>query len=291
MVIHNTTVLRTVPTARPTRGAAEARKIRTGAPAAKPRIQSLARADAILSAVAGAPDGTARLQDLSRALELNRTTVFNLAESLVALGFLIKDRSTNRYRLGLRNIELGRAVTRRSDMLARCRPALVRICHQTGETVNLAVPHLSSALIIESYEGRHGVRATAYAGTRSAYHSSACGKALLAKLAPAVRRQIYEIAGLKRLTQRTITDIEALERDLQTVGRKGYAVEIEENEVGAFCVAMSLADPFGEPLAAISVAGVTQRMAPDTIARFAALLKEEMPRLEELLIGDPEAGR
>jgi DNA-binding IclR family transcriptional regulator len=259
--------------------------------ASKPRIQSLARADAILSAVAGAPDGICRLQDLSRALALNRTTVFNLAESLVILGFLRKDPRSSSYSLGLRNVELGRAVTRGRDLLTLCRPALVRICHQTGETVNLAVPHLSSALIIESYEGRHGVRATAYAGTRSAYHSSACGKALLVRLAPEVRRQIYQIAGLTRLTERTITEVAALERDLELVERRGYAVEIEENEIGAFCVATALSNPFGEPLAAISIAGVTQRRQADTIARFAGLLKDEIPRLEARLAGALDGDR
>ena len=249
----------------------------------KPRIQALARADAILSIVLASKTGTARLHELSEGLGLNRTTVFNLAESLVVLGFLAKDEAG--YRLGLRNIELGRSAARRGDLLAKCRPALVRICHTTGETVNLAVPYLSNAIILESYESRHGVRATSYAGTRAAYHSTACGKALLAKFGPEVRRQIYENAGLPAATAHTITDPERLEASLGDIARRGYAIEVEENELGAFCIARAISNSFGEALASISVASVTQRMNDETVGRFAAVLEQEVAKLEAQLIG------
>jgi Transcriptional regulator len=43
------------------------------------RIQSLARANGILEVVAAAPKGSASLTEVSQALGLNKTTVFNLA--------------------------------------------------------------------------------------------------------------------------------------------------------------------------------------------------------------------
>ena len=60
------------------------------------RIQSLARANGILEAVAAAPKGSASLTEISQALGLNKTTVFNLAASLVALGFLERGRGPGR---------------------------------------------------------------------------------------------------------------------------------------------------------------------------------------------------
>jgi IclR family acetate operon transcriptional repressor len=252
-----------------------------------PRIQSLARADAILTEVAAAPTGALRLSELSQRLELNRTTVFNLAESLVMLGFLAKDESG--YCLGLRNIELGRAATRRIDLLPILRPVLMRICHETGETVNLAMPYLTDAMIVESYESRHGVRATAYAGTRAPYHATACGKALLTRFSPEIRAQVYAFAGLPAVTARTITDRNKLEADLAGIERRGYALEVEESELGAFCVAMAIVNSFGEALVSISVASVTQRMSDETIAGFAAVLEKESRELERALRGQPAA--
>lgn len=252
-----------------------------------PRIQSLGRADAILTEVAKSATGVLRLSELSQRLGLNRTTVFNLAESLVMLGFLAKDESG--YCLGFRNIELGRAAARRIDLLPVLRPVLMRICHETGETVNLAMPYLTEAMIVESYESRHGVRATAYAGTRAPYHATACGKALLARFSPETREQIYAFAGLPPVTARTITERRKLEADLAGIERKGYALEVEESELGAFCVAVAIVNSFGEALASISVASVTQRMSAETIAGFAAVLEKEARELERALRGQPAA--
>ena len=154
------------------------------------RIQSLARANGILEAVAAAPKGSASLTEISKALGLNKTTVFNLAASLVALGFLERGRDSTSYRLGLRNLELGSVVRARLDISDIARPALLKICAATGETANLALPNISAAIIIDSFEGRHALRSTSYAGAPSPYHSSACGKAILAHFPPAMRKAI-----------------------------------------------------------------------------------------------------
>ena len=91
--------------------------------ARKPRIQSLARADAILSAVM-AHEGPASLSTLSEALQLNKTTVFNLAESLVMLGFLQRATRGKGYQLGLRCLELGRQIAKKLPILEISRPSL-----------------------------------------------------------------------------------------------------------------------------------------------------------------------
>ena len=95
------------------------------------RIQSLARANGILEAVAAAPRGSASLTEISQALGLNKTTVFNLAASLVALGFLERGGDQAGYRLGMRNLELGSVVRRRLDISDIARPALLKICAAT----------------------------------------------------------------------------------------------------------------------------------------------------------------
>jgi len=249
----------------------------------QPRIQSLARANDILDVVLKARTGTARLAEISAALNLNKTTVFNLAESLVTLGFLTRATDQRGYRLGLRNLELGRAVARRNSIIELCRPALMRLCRETMETVNLAVPYLTHAMILESYEGSHGVRPTSYAGTSAPYHATACGKALLACMAPSVREEIYRASGLPALTPNTITDRAQLEADLAEARQRGYAVESEECETGASCVAMAVRDSFDEVCAAISVAGFAQRMTPASVELIVAQLSAEVAGIEQQL--------
>lgn len=259
---------------------ANALEQKTGkSPSAEPRIQSLARASAILDVVLAAGDEPARLSQISAELGLNRTTVFNLAESLVLLGFLDRAHERGGYVLGLRNLQLGQAVARQLDVTEIARPSLLKLCRDTGETVNFALPYINSAMIVESYEGSHGVRPTSYAGTIAPYHATACGKALLALMEQSTRAQIYEQVGLPALTPSTITDAGTLEANIAEVIARGYALEREETEIGASCIAMAIRGPFGQPLAAISIAGLTQRMTEGALDSAQALLKAEVAKI------------
>jgi DNA-binding IclR family transcriptional regulator len=238
-----------------------------------PRIQSLARADAILQAVM-THAGPISLAALSEALQLNKTTVFNLAESLVVLGFLERSLQPRGYRLGLRCLELGRHVTKTLPILEISRPLLRELCQTTRETVNLAVPYLNEAIILEALQSQQAVRATAYAGARSHYHSSSCGKAMLAWFGEEQRRWIYESVGMPRMTEHTLCEAQALEAELEDVRRVGYALDRQENEIGAYCVGMPVFGPFNEVVGAISVSGVMERMTPDFVEEIVSLLKQ-----------------
>jgi IclR family acetate operon transcriptional repressor len=246
------------------------------------RIQSLARADSILSAVM-ANEKPITLGALSEAIQLNKTTVFNLAESLVVLGFLNRTKHPKGYELGLRCLELGRHVKKSLPVLEVSRPYLRELCQITRETVNLAVPYLQDALILEALQSQQAVRAIAYAGTLTHYHSSACGKALLAYFPEEQRHWLYSKVGLARMTEHTICDASMLETQLEEVRRTGVAYDRQENEVGAFCIGMAIFGPFDEVVGSISVSGVTGRMVPDFIDEIIAALRRSTAEIGKAL--------
>lgn len=230
-----------------------------------------------------AHDGPTPLSVLSDTLKLNKTTVFNLAESLTVLGYLQRTKNPRGYRLGLRCLELGRHVSDNLPILEISRPALRALCLSTKEMVNLAVPYLREAILVEVLQSPQGVRATAHAGAPSGYHSSACGKALLAHLPEERRNWIYKNLGLKKITEFTITDKRVLEAQLAKIREDGFATEEQENELGASCVAVPIFGPFDEVVAAISITGVVHRMTPDRIAEIVKDLKAHAERISEKL--------
>jgi IclR family acetate operon transcriptional repressor len=239
-------------------------------------VQSVGRAAALLDALA---EGSgAGLRDLAAAAGLAKPTAHNLLGALVECGLAEHDAARGAYRLGLRHLVLGRAVERGLDVVGLARPALPRLCAETGETVNLAVPRPTDALIVESLEGaRHGVRVASYAGMAAAYHSTACGRALLAHRPEAERRALYALLGLlARVTARTEVEPARLEAPLVECRRRGWAVEREENEPGACCVAAPLLAPDGAAVAAVSVAGPVGRMDEAAATRLGALLGEAL---------------
>lgn len=257
-------------------------KVETRPEAETPRIQSLARADSILEA-AMHHDGAIPLSELTEQLGLNKTTVFNLAESLVVLGFLSRSTSPKGYKLGLRCLELGRKVAKDLPILQISRPALRELCQVTGETVNLAVPYLQEAILVEALQSRQAVRATAYAGARSDYHSSACGKALLANFSEERRNWFFKHVKLVKHTEYTITDRALLKKQFEGVRKNGFAAEQQENELGASCVAVPIFGPFEEVAASISVTGVIHRMTDAKVKDVVDRLKTHASEISEKL--------
>lgn len=236
---------------------------------AKPRIQSLARASAIIDVIASGDMEGVALGDICQKTQLNKTTAFNLISSLVVLRFIDQDKDSKHYRLGLRNLELGRLVQHRLHIPGIARPILFDLCRKTNETVSLALPDHLDLLVIDSLSGSNYLQATAYAGSRSLYHCTALGKAVLAQRNEAMRQAIYLNAGLPQLTPHTITNIDSLEAQLPHIRAQGYALDAEENEVGINCIATTVLDGFGEVAAAISVTGPSNRWNAETIAHHA----------------------
>jgi DNA-binding IclR family transcriptional regulator len=248
----------------------------------QPRIQSLGRADAILSAVMR-HEGPIALAALSEAVALNKTTVFNLAESLWELGFLERTTQPKGYRLGLRCLELGRHVAKTLPILEISHPFLRELCVATRETVNLALPYFREGIIIEALQSQQAVRATAYAGARTHYHSSACGKAMLAYFPEEQRRWIYKSVGLPRMTEFTICEPGVMEAELAGVRERGFATDRQENEIGAYCVGMPVFGPFDQIVASISVSGVINRMTPDLVTEIVGLLRDSTGQITQTL--------
>jgi IclR family acetate operon transcriptional repressor len=222
------------------------------------RIQSIGRAKAILDVLADS-GGWVRLRDIAGRTGLVKATVFNLVGALVDVGLVEHDPNQGAYRLGLQALVYGRAVERRLDIVTLMRPHLVRLCADTLETVNLALPGPLDAVIVESLEGSRTLRVTSYAGTRASYHATACGRALLAFQPEAERRHVLALAPLVALTPNTTTDIAALEAILAACRRDGYVCEVEENEIGGACVAAPVMRD-GKAAAAVSIAGPAFRM-------------------------------
>ncbi len=233
-----------------------------------PRIQALARASAIIDVIAAGGEEGVGLSEISKATALNKTTAFKLLATLVTLRFIDQDRHSRRYRLGLRNIELGRIVQDHLHIPHLARPILTELCRKTNETVNLGLPDLLNLMVIDSFQGSQILHATTYAGWRFQYHCTALGKAFMAQGDASMRQTIYDSCGLPKKTTKTITDIDSLEAQLNRCQVQGYAVDLEENEIGVNGIGTSIIDGLGEVAAAISVAGPSIRLTEDVIKQI-----------------------
>jgi DNA-binding IclR family transcriptional regulator len=237
-----------------------------------PRIQALARASAIIDVIAAGAEEGVGLSEISKATALNKTTAFNLLGSLVTLRFLEQDRHSRRYRLGMRNLELGRIVQQRLHISHLARPILADLCKKTSETVNLGLPELYDLLVIDSFHGSRILHDTTYSGWRYMYHCTALGKAFMAQWDPSTREIVYNTCGLPQQTPHTITDRDVLEAQLARFRAQGYALDMEENQLGVHGIASPIVDGLGEVAAAISVSGPSHRLTAQAMEHVSAAI-------------------
>ena len=243
-------------------------------PRRKAKIQSLLRADAILAAIASAPDGRIKLSELSAKLGLHKNTAFSLLETLRALGYVDQVQS-RQYRLGHRFFELARLSEADVDIVQQARPIMLRMVALANESSSLGVPATNRVLIISTIESSQGVRGARYSGRHSPYHASAIGKAILAFLPAAERDAVLAIGELERLTPKTLTSKQTLVRHLEEVARRGYALSLEEEELGANAVAVPLLSRMGEVVGALAIWGPAPRLTRDRLAGIGGRLMKE----------------
>jgi DNA-binding IclR family transcriptional regulator len=223
--------------------------------AMKVRIQSLARADAILEVLATGPRSGRRLRDIASTTRLAPSTVATLLNSLVGLEQVEKIASSGHYRLGRRLLRLGRIVERQVDLLELGRPGIIRLCQATGETVNLLVPSATTMVVAESLKGDVILKTTALKGTGMPMRGTASGKCLQAFSGAA--------AG----------------GDFNEIRRLGYATEEDEFQPGVIAIAAPILDGLGRMLGTLSIHGPSHRFTVRRAARLGSLLKQEARRI------------
>jgi IclR family acetate operon transcriptional repressor len=223
-------------------------------------------------------DRPVSLVTLAEVTALPKSSVFRYMATLEARGYVEKDPETGDFTLG---VALP-TQPRHFDLLtARARPVMELFRDRFGETVNLGVLDGDRILYLEIVESHQAMRFASRAGDRDYLHSTALGRAIAAQLPEADVRRILGAAGMPARTTRTITSADELVASLAEVRANGYAIDDEENEEGARCVAIAL--PGTRVPAGISVSAPSVRLSRDDAARVADALAEEATYLRRRL--------
>ena len=232
-------------------------------------VQSVERIFSLIEALAAHPAG-ASLQTLANATLLAKSTAHRLLSSLVALGYAVQDPDSGRYRLTLKMFELSSGIVNSMDIMSVAKVHLERLAQRTGEAVHLVLR--DGWDIIYIYKTESGpMRMASRVGLRSPLYCTGVGKAILACLPPQEADEIWRHSTPRKLTEKTITTQEELNRQLEQVRSQGYAVDDEENELGIRCVAVAIPGPGGRPETAFSISGLAPYMTGDRIRRIASL--------------------
>ncbi|WNV85853.1 IclR family transcriptional regulator [Umezawaea sp. Da 62-37] len=252
----------------------------TGAPSGAQSAGRVLQVLRLLATNGGATDYGCGLGDLVRVTGLAKPTVHRLLAALVATGFAERDPRTSRYRLGAEAQLVGALAARRTSVQRLARPLLADLAARTRETVLLTVRREHECLCLHREDGLGQIRTYVLAvGDTHPLGVNAGGLALLA-----AEDDEAVAASLDRDADWIATDYPLLDRArildmIAATRRQGWSFNDGRVCPGAWGVAMALPDGS----AAITVAGVEQRMRSDRRREIAGMLRAAVGELERLL--------
>jgi IclR family acetate operon transcriptional repressor len=247
-------------------------------------VQSVDRALSIIETLAEDDEGY-RLSDLAIRTGLSTSTVHRLLATLENRRFVQFDRSQSKWHVGARCFTVGATFARRRNFAAQAIPYLRKLRDLTRETANLAVVDDEFIVVLTRMESREIMRSLTKLGGRVAMVASGVGKAVLATYSDDDVSAIIHHHGMPRLTEKSIVRPGELFKELEKIRRQGYAVDDEEACMGLRCVAAVVYNDCAEPLAAISVSGMTGRLTDERLPQLGQTVREVAAELTVALGG------
>lgn len=224
--------------------------------------------------------------EVALAMGISKSKAHALLSSLSHVG-LLRRTQHGRYRVGWRVLSLNRVLAETTDFHRYARPVMERLGERCGEIVHLGVIDDGQVMYVDRIKGCHAVQIDLSAlGSRLWAHCSAVGKVLLAHLPDEALESVIDRHGLPALTQRTITDRDALEAQLGEIRYRGLAFEQGEAVDDVSCVAAPIVAPGPVVVAAISMTAPTYRfnqrraVYSQAIARAGAYVSQCLSRAE-----------
>ncbi|SMC96601.1 IclR family transcriptional regulator [Kibdelosporangium aridum] len=243
-------------------------------------IQSVDRALTVLQLLARY--GELGVTEIATKLKVHKSTAFRLVTTLESHDLVEQHTDRGKYRLGVGILQLAGATTAKLDLVQRAKPVSQRLAEIVGETVNITVLSGHEALYVDQVAGSAALQLHNWVGQRIPLHATSNGKVLLATVS-GPRFDELTTGPLKRFTDKTVTSREALRAQVDEARRRGYAVAVDELEVGLTAIAAPICGADGTVVGSISASGpgfrITADRIPDVAAKVVAAGRDVSRRL------------
>lgn len=253
----------------------------------KSGVQSLGRAFAILEEVAKNRDGIS-LAELSKAVGLHNSTTFHLVRTMVSLGYIRQLKDTKRYRIGRPIFALAANCLDEMEMVSLATPVLEDLSRDTGESSHFAVRMADNVVIIARTSGPGAFQLADRVGVIRPMHCTAIGKVMLSSLRSEQFERYLARADLSALTAKTITEPEALRREIDEVRASGLAFDDSEFDPEVRCCAVAVRDYTGQVVGAVGISGPIWRLTIQALQGRVKLIRDAARKLSSEF-GAPES--
>lgn len=232
-------------------------------------MQTVDRALDLIGYLANARDGLT-VADLSRLLQITRTTTYTVLNSLMNQGYVEQVQKTGRYMIGYRFFAIGSVYQYQFPFISIAKKYLNHLDPRFQVNISVLKPHMQLLILL--------ARESAFVPSinpiriRPAY-ACASGKMLLSYLSDRELDALLQNTEFHSFTSSTITSPDQLWQEINRIRQQGYAKETDEMILGRGCIAFPILDASQNAIAAISLSGKTEALESDN-ARLIGVLRD-----------------
>lgn len=238
-------------------------------------VTALARGLEVLRCFSRNP-GALGPTEVAQLAGLPKSTVTRLIYTLTRLDYLAYVQASGKYRLGPAMLSLNTMPSAQLDVREIARPLMQELAQATGAQVALAVRDQLSLLYLESFRGQCLVTLNLTVGSRIPLAVTAGGRAYLAGLASGQRAELLE--RLRSLDEHAWLAIEpGIKAAMKEYAETGCCSSMGDWVKQVNGIAAPLAASPGQPLMAVSIAGVAELYPAEK------MLAELRPRLLDMV--------
>lgn len=219
----------------------------------------LDRALRIIEYLAHHQEGSA-LKAMCDDLAIPMSSAHDLVTALVELD-IARPADQKTYVLGPRALVLALSVIDSVDLRQVARPFLLQLCERVNENTYLALRTGNTVTYADRYEAGQNVAVVMKLGGDRPLHGTSIGK-LFAALNPDLAARALGTDHLEQLTGYTITDRDALARELAAIRERGYSVSDGESVEGIIGLATPIYSATGAVTAAVHISAPRGRLSP-----------------------------
>ncbi|MBY5967100.1 IclR family transcriptional regulator [Halomonas denitrificans] len=200
------------------------------------------------------------LQSLVDETGLPKPTLHRMLQQLENSGMLQREADNRHYSKGSRLRRLAETLLLNDTVQGARHGVLAELVREVGESCNITALSGSEVLYLDRVETSAPLRFYLHPGSRVPAHCSASGKLFLAQMGASQRRRLLADATLEAFTRNTLTDIDAIEAEIEQIKRDGYAFDDEEFLPGLLCIAVLAPNPAGVSNVGLAIQAPVMRM-------------------------------
>ena len=220
----------------------------------KDTVQSIVRGLNVLEIVA--EHNEISLKEISTLSGLNKATVHRLLSTLIATGYIEQVNKNGIYRPTYKLFSLGNKKIDHVDSYKIANRFISELSNTIEATVHLVIEDHMEVVYIDKIDPTNSHSSfilKSQVGKRAPMYCTAVGKVLLSKYPNEKIKEIWEATDIKPLTPKTFVNFEAFLEEINAIRSQGYALDLEENEIGVVCVGCEFYNHKGLVEGAISI--------------------------------------